>query len=214
MQSISTIIGTCDGYSHLWKNFDILFKKYWKLDTVNYIVGETIPFPYQGYESITPGQGSWGDRILTCLEQVQTPYVFFILEDYYLTEEISETVIQEHIELMEKYSANKIMLDVIGHGEYNLKLVEDGLYMFNTHSNYLNSVQPSIWDTDYLKTVLKRHYSPWQFELEGNAFTSSISPKILIKARHQPIYFNYARVGGKVSHGWEAIFEKENLKQY
>jgi hypothetical protein len=211
MKTLSTVIGTCDSYSHLWKNFDILFKRYWKVDTDNYIVGETLPFPYQDYKSILPGQESWGSRILTCLEQVETPYVFFILEDYYLTEQIDEITIQEHITLLEKYNADKIMLDVTGHGEYRLELLEDNLYMFNLSSNYLNSVQPAIWRTDYLKTVLKEHYNPWQFELEGNTYTASISPKILIKPRQVPIYFNYARVGGKISEGWETLFEKENL---
>jgi len=213
MRTISAVIGTCDSYSHLWKNFDILFKRYWKLETANYIAGETLPFPYEGYKSVLPGQCDWGARMLACLEQVQTPYVFFILEDYYLTEEIDETAIQEHIALLEKYNADKIMLDIIGHGEYSLKLLEDNLYVFDLNSNYLNSVQPSIWKTEYLKTVLKKYYSPWQFELEGNLFTSSISPKVLIKARQQPIYFNYARVGGIVSNGWEVVFQKENLTQ-
>jgi hypothetical protein len=211
MKSISTIIGTCDSYSHLWNNFHILFKKYWKLNTANYVVGETLSFPYEGYKNILPGQGDWGARMLACLDQVQTPYVFFILEDYYLTEQIDEATLQEHVALLEKYNADKIMLDVIEHGEYNLQLLEDGLYIFDLSSNYLNSIQPSIWKTDYLKMVLKSYYNPWQFELEGNIFTSSISPKILIKARQQPIYFNYARVGGKISNGWESIFKKENL---
>lgn len=211
MKDISTVIGTCDSYSYIWKNFDILFKRYWKSDTPNYVVGETLPFPYEGYKNILPGQGKeWGERILTCLEQVKTPYVFFILEDYYLTEEINQSILQEHITLLEKYNADKIMLAEM-HGAYSLNLLEDGLYSFNIYSNYLNSVQPAIWKTDYLKSVLREYYSPWQFELEGNTFTSSISPKILIKLRQEPIYFNYARVGGRVSEGWEEVFRKENL---
>jgi hypothetical protein len=30
---LSVIIGSCDSYQPLWKNFDILFKRYWNLNT-------------------------------------------------------------------------------------------------------------------------------------------------------------------------------------
>lgn len=213
MDNISVLIGSCDSYSHLWQNFNKLFQKYWKLETKNYFVGETIFLPFDGYVNIIPGRHEWGKRILTGLDQVKTEYVWFILEDYYITEPITKEFIQEHINILEEYNADKIMVDWISHGEYKLTHLKDDLYQFNNDSNYLNSVQPSIWKTSYLKQVLRPEYSPWDFELKGNTFTSTLNPKILVKARTSPIYFNYARVGGKLSDGWEQIFEKENLKQ-
>lgn len=213
MDNISVLIGSCDSYSHLWQNFNKLFQKYWKLETKNYFVGETIFLPFDGYVNIIPGRHEWGKRILTGLDQVKTEYVWFILEDYYITEPITKEFIQEHINILEEYNADKIMVDWISHGEYKLTHLKDDLYQFNNDSNYLNSVQPSIWKTSYLKQVLRPEYSPWDFELKGNTFTSTLNPKILVKARTSPIYFNYARVGGKLSDGWEQIFKKENLKQ-
>lgn len=210
---LTVVIGSCDSYQSLWKNFDILYKRYWKLNTKNIFVGETIELPYSGYENVLPGLNlPWGQRMLAGLEQVTTPYVCFLLEDYYLTELISEEFIQEHINLLEQLNAQKVMFDKIYPPDvYSLTKLEEDIYQFDNHSMYLNSVQPAIWKTEYIKQVLHPSYSPWQFELDGNAFTQTLKPKIILKSRKKSVYFNYARVGGRVSEGWQEVFIKEGL---
>ena len=167
--NISVLIGTCDAYSPLWKNFDILFQKYWQLPTKNILVSETEVFSNNHYQTVTPGKKPWGERVLESLELIDTEYVFFILDDYYLTESFTQEFIDDHIKILEKHNAVKIMTD-IDYGEpiYYLDHIQDDLYKFKMSSDYLNSVQPAIWKTDYLKQVLKPEYSPWNFEIEGN----------------------------------------------
>lgn len=210
---LSVLIGTCDLYRPLWRNFDILYKRYWKLDTKNIFVGETIPIPYEEYYNVLPGINlPWGLRMLEGLKQVSTPYVCILLEDYYFTETVSDDFISEHINILESYNADKVMFDKLYPSDvYSLTQLSENLYQFLTHSNYLNSIQPAIWRTDYLHKVLKPNYSPWQFELDGNSYAQTLNPKIILKAREKSVYFNYARVGGRVSEGWQEVFIKENL---
>jgi hypothetical protein len=116
------------------------------------------------------------------------------------------------MDLLNQYNAVKIMMDIdYGEPTYYLEHIEDDLYKFKNHSSYLNSVQPSIWKTSYLKQVLKPEYNPWQFEIEGNAYTQSIEPLILLKKRDSHMYFNFVRIGGRISEGWEQLYQKENL---
>lgn len=211
--NISVLIGSCDAYSPLWKNFDILFQRYWQLPTKNIIVSETEIFNNPHYITTTPGKLQWGARILDALEQIDTEYTFFILDDYYLTEPFTQEFIDNHINILEKYNAQKIMPD-IDYGEpiYYLDHIQDDLYKFKMSSDYLNSVQPAIWKTDYLKQVLKPEYSPWNFEVEGNEYTKTLNPTILLKARPEHMYFNFVRIGGIISEGWEQLYIKENLQ--
>lgn len=230
-KKITTLIGSCDSYSPLWKNFDILYDRYWGLETENILVSETInqldtPF-IQNYKVLTDGTGlKWGERILKSLDHIQTPYVFFILDDYYLTEPITEKYINDNIELMEKYNANKMVFDVIT-PEYSLKELEKNkIYQFNMSSEYLNSLQPAIWEVNYLKKVLKPEYSPWDFEVAGNGFAAQQNGTILLNRLDPPtdkeitiqnksiecrFYHNFVRIGGKISEGWEELYRKENL---
>jgi hypothetical protein len=210
--NISVLIGSCDAYSPLWKNFDILFQRYWHLPTKNIIVSETEVFNNSHYITTTPGKGPWGSRILDALEQINTEYTFFILDDYYLTEPFTQEFIDDHIKILEEYNAVKIMPD-IDYGEpiYYLDHIKEDLFKFKMSSDYLNSVQPAIWKTEYLKQVLKPEYSPWNFEVEGNEYTKTLNPTILLKARPEHMYFNFVRIGGRISEGWEQLYLKENL---
>lgn len=209
---ISVIIGSCDKYSKLWKNFDILFKKYWKINSRNILVSETKTFYNYNYITYTPGKAEWGSRMIGSLNLIDTKYVFLILDDYYLTEYFTYDFIDNHIKIMENYNAVKIMCD-IDYGEpiYSLDYLKEDLYKFKMSSDYLNSVQPAIWKTDYLKQVLKPNYSPWNFEIEGNEYTKTLNPTILLKARPKHMYFNLVRRGGILSEGWEQVYIKENL---
>ena len=230
-KKITTLIGSCDSYSPLWKNFDILYNKYWGLNTHNILVSETInkletPF-LKDYQVLTDGTGlKWGERMLKSLDHIKTPYVFFILDDYYFTQPLTEDFINSKIELMGKYNANKIVFDVLT-PEYGLiELEKDKLYQFKMSSEYLNSVQPAIWEVDYLKKVLKAEYSPWDFEVAGNDWASQQNGIILLDRLDPPtsgnitiqnksikhrFYHNFVRVGGKISEGWEELYRKENL---
>ena len=176
-------------------------------------MSETEVFSNNHYQTITPGKKPWGERVLESLELIDTEYVFFILDDYYLTESFTQEFIDDHIKILEKHNAVKIMTD-IDYGEpiYYLEHIEEDLYKFKMTSDYLNSIQPAIWKTSYLKQVLKPDYSPWDFEIKGNDFTKTLNPIILLKARPEHMYFNFVRIGGRISEGWEQLYIKENLQ--
>jgi len=211
MTNIDVLIGSCDNYSYLWKNFDILFQKYWKLSTKNVLVGETINFNNPNYITVTPGVTPWGYRILKALELITSKYVFFILDDYYLTEPFTQDFINNHITILEKHNAVKIMMDIdYGKPIYHLDHIENDLYKFNIESEYLNSVQPAIWETKFLKKVLHPNFSPWDFETCGNEYTKTLNPLILLKARPKHMYFNLIR-RGMMDPGWKQLFLSENL---
>jgi hypothetical protein len=186
-----------------------LFRRYWQAKTTDIFIGETIPLP--NYKNVLV-QGPWGQRMLAGLDEVTTDYTVFILEDYYLEEIITDQFLNDHVAILEEHGADKIMFDILcPYGAYSLTSLGSDLYSFNNHSQYLNSIQPSIWRTDYLRKVLKPNMSPWEFEIDGNPYAQSLNPRILLKARLEKIYFNFCRRGGVFSEGWQEFLVKENL---
>lgn len=209
---IATMIGSCDDYCFLWKNFDTLFKKYCFFDTKKYLVTEDIKNFSTDYQIISPGKLPWGARLLTCLNQIEEDYVFFILDDYYFNTIIDQTFIDNQIECMEKYSADKIIFHP-GDDLWwaTLHSLEEDLSLFDLRSQYLNSVQPAIWRVDYLKKALLPIYNPWEFELNGNNHSASLNPKILLRKLPKPMYFNLVRKGKVFSKGAVEFLKSENL---
>ena len=137
---LTILVGTCDAYSSIWENFNILFKRYWNIDCEIIIVGETIPMKGDNYINVLPGLGlSWGQRILAGIDQIKTEYVCFILDDYYMTTKIDNSFMQTHIDIMNQYSAEKIMFEIVDDWvEYKLTHMKDSLYKLMVGSDLRN----------------------------------------------------------------------------
>jgi hypothetical protein len=102
--NITGIVGTCDSYLDLVPNYIKLFTKYSSLNPF-LIIGETQTL--ESIEVFTPGKKPWGERLLNGLEHINTKYILFTLEDYYLQTPI-DSYIKHSIDIMENNDLDKI----------------------------------------------------------------------------------------------------------
>jgi hypothetical protein len=169
---ITMLIGTCDSYCFLWENFALLCNANWSVESKKIFVSETKRAEIDGYDTHLPGKICWTNRIISALEEVKTDYVFFVLEDYFLTEHITQEEIDLYIEFMEEKKANKIMIEPLSYlMKYNMKnhnkFKGRFVYKVEDYSDFISSIQPSLWRKDYLLQLLKPEWSPWDFECTG-----------------------------------------------
>lgn len=214
---ITLLIGTCDSYSILWDNFVVLADKYFKVNCNKYFVTENKITEYKGYKTIIPGNLPWSDRMLYALNTINTKYTLFVLEDYYFTEPLDESEISMHIDFMESVNANKAMLEIKCNRAYNLDHygytnTNKEICKLNANSDYLTSVQPSIWKTAHLKNCMVPGWSPWDFEIKGTELIRNKETDTYLIVRQQKPYWNAVRKGMKLSEGWADIKARENLK--
>ena len=215
---ITLLIGTCDSYSFLWDNFTTLCDKHWLVDCEKIFISETKKVEATGYKTHLSGNGPWTDRIISALETVETEYTFFILEDYFLTEVIDQSEIDLHIEFIKEFDANKVMMEPLS---YLMKYDMGNFIDFNGRrayrvmdkSDYLTSVQPSVWKTDFFKKVIHKDWNPWQFECTGTDMIRGGDNRVYDMLRDKKIYWNAVRRGGNISPGWEDIKSRFNLKE-
>jgi len=215
MKNITLLIGTCDSYSILWNNFVTLTDKYWNIDCKKIFVTETKIPNYPGYDVHAPGKLPWSDRMASALKSIDTEYVFFILEDYFFTEEINQEEILFHTNFLEEVKGNKVMLDVwcrhltlINERKWN----DRTLYRLSPHSNYLTSMQPSVWKTDHLKKCMKENWSPWEFEIPGTNNIKGSEHGTYLMLRDHKLYWNAVRQGLKLCPGWDEIKQLHQLQ--
>jgi len=82
------------------------------------------------------------------------------------------------------------------------------------NSNYLISMQPSIWRKEFLLNVLKPEYSPWDFELKGSRQIKNKETGIYIDRAVPTVYFNAVRRGFIKTVGWEDFRKQQKLKDF
>lgn len=213
MNNITLLVGSCDDYSFLWDNFIKLCNKYWEPQCKKIIVSETLTRGIKDYEfSTTSRDLNWSDRMITAINNIETDFVFFILDDYFLREDISNEFISQSIDFLERENGNKLIFTTIPTDIYKLSHIKDDLYKMNDDSDYLTSVQPAIWRKSFLLDCLQKNWNPWQFEIEGTNLIKNQDNKIYLKHKIESIYFNAVRKGKIMSDGWEDFYSKHNLK--
>jgi len=220
---LTVLIGTCDAYRVLWKNFSICFNKFWPHLTHNVVVGETQEMPLYTstfFTTLLCGDGvSWAQRMRQGAELAHD-HIFFILEDYFLCYQYTKEQLNQYMSDMDKYNIDRLQ---IGPSDFQM-YKEDPLVPYqrlDSTSNYLICMQPSIWRKDFLLQALDPSYSPWEFELKGTKAVQASLPRIYYDSSlpftSRPgdnLYFNAVRKGFQKSEGWEDFREAHNLEDF
>jgi hypothetical protein len=221
-ENLTVLIGSCDSYSILWKNFQICFDRYWDHDTDNIFVTEqkiVDNFTKKHFKSVLSSKKSWGARMLDGISECKTKYVLFLLEDYFLDYKYSESQLEEYIDLMNLNTIDRLQISPSDFQSYNRlnENVSCNKYLqFNKYSLYSISMQPSIWNVDYLKYVLLPEYSPWDFEINGSQKIANDlrSHSIFIDSTMQNVYFNAVRKGFIKNNNWDSFRIKHCLEDF
>lgn len=209
--NLTTLVVTCDAYLSLVPNFIKLYSKYIEPTLPIIFVGENLAV--EGVNWVLPGSRSWGARVIDGLDQIHTEYVFFLLEDYYLSQRLSTDYLEFLIKFMDREKANKVMLSTIPpEANYKYSGTVDTIKKVSDFSEWLASVQPSIWRVSHLRKMLKPEYSPWDTEILGSKDLLGKDVRHYAVKLDEPIYFNVAGKGGHLRDGWEQFFAKEGLK--
>ena len=212
MIDLAVLIGTCDAYSPLWPNFLTCFEKYWKVDTQEIIfAGETKQV--DNYPTHMPGLNlTWATRILETLEKIESNNIFFILDDYFLSEEMPSERMHKYLADFAKYDMNRLQISARTGGQtYHKSNIP---YVEIANERYVIACQPSIWKKQWIIETLDPSYSPWDFEMIGSHKLANKETCTYIAEVEKHIYFNAVRRGFKKSEGWEGFREREGLPDF
>ncbi|MDR1262507.1 MAG: hypothetical protein LBK46_03330 [Oscillospiraceae bacterium] len=196
-------ISSCDAYSDLWKPFFTLFAKYWP-DCPYPIVlaSETKTFSFPGldiqcprfYKPGTPPP--WGELNIRTLESINSPFIFFMLDDFFIFQPVDQPFMDRSIDWMENDSK-------IGRFQWRLgsRIHRPGKYAPYAEEYIEQFVRvcafPAIWRRDLLIRSILPHENPWQWEIEGTK-RSKRWPEKLYSAHWFPIKYPF---GGALCRG-------------
>jgi hypothetical protein len=210
---VTLLIGTCDRYSFLWDNFVKLCNKYWNVDSVKMFAGENLQVKHKGYYTVMCGNISWSDIIKKSLKYITTEYVFFVLDDYYFRQPITEDFIKTGIDFLKANDdANKLAFTSAFCEYYTVQHIGGKYFKMLDNSDYLTTTQPALWKTSFLNECLKESMNPWQFEIDGTSIIKNKTNKVYIH-NTEDIYFNVVNKG-RIIPEWDSFKKLEKLKDF
>lgn len=210
----SVLLSSCDAYSDTWMPFFALMNRYWKDCPYDvYLNTESLSFNTPcdfGFEvtALHPKNPAcrWGERMIDVLHQIDTPYIFLTLDDYFIKSELNQEVFNHCLELMEKDpSIASIQMDAARRVQEGKREIKDDKIILNElpKSGWKTHFIPTIWRKSVLLKWLRKHESIWGFELYGSQRAIWWHYKEKVLTLDAPVVYDYLWVDScsVIAHG-------------
>lgn len=168
---VTILMNSCDLYEDAWEPCLNLFKIQWPSCPYNFVINSETKI-YNGafnkVKTICPGTKTltWTERLKYALDRINTPYIVFTLEDYFLLEHVNEVIFEKAVKIMDDNSnvgmvalshTDKENLDT---GEYK----DDDFYSRVIDQKCMIWCRMNLYRREYLLKLLKMHETIWEFE--------------------------------------------------
>lgn len=155
MSLVSVLISSFDGYAFCWPAVCHGFSKYWPdCPYPIFLMSNVRDYEHPGIRMLhVDGGKDWTARMLSALSQLDSPYILYFQEDYWIREKVESARIAEYVGHMETHALNYIRLvakpppDEPFPHDSRLGVVADD-------APYRASVQNSLWRREVFRNLL------------------------------------------------------------
>lgn len=200
---VTILVNSCDKYEDAWHPF---FECLWHFagDLPYPIVLNTetkqYSSPHYAIHCVnTPGRQSWSSRLRHVLDSVETEFVFFLLEDYFLKDRFDARRFESVIDYM-KTRPDVAIVDIAPRWAdspeemeaVKLKYRDLEDYFEERNSQSFNiTCAPGVWRTDALRSLLRAHEDAWDFEIYVGIRAKKAGWKVIRYYAHTPTIYEY-----------------------
>ena len=206
------VISSFDGYADTWTPFFQLFFRYWPdCPFPVYLISNYLTYcdPRVTPINIIPDR-DWSTNLKIALQKINTDYIIYLQEDYFLKEQVDTPKILKALEVAQKEQALHLRL-IPDSPKKNFKNYQDFKEILKDKP-YLNSTQAAIWETKGLIDLLREGESGWDFEEKNGIKRARKTKRLFLCAEKQILnYLKTAIIQGKWHPQVKDIAQKENL---
>lgn len=181
---------------------------------------ETKSFSYPGIQvtvinSEKPNM-PWGKRLIEALKQIDTEYILFFLEDFWLDAPVDVIYFEKCRQWMRENNDVSCLSFQWTRGPN----IQDGrLERFERKQpdgDYRINCQAALWRRDRLIKLIRPHETPWEFEWWGTIRSKRYPDHIYTQIKESKPVFSYnLSLGGVVHKGrWNKSVVKPLAEQY
>jgi hypothetical protein len=172
----TVIVNSSDAYADCWGPFFTLFREYWPECSARILLNtEHAAFAFEGcaleatrVEALAGRRLTWSECLMACLDQVRTPVVLYLQEDYFLDAPVRAAEIGEFAGRMaEQPGVPHIGLTNFGACGPFAPTDDPRLWEIARRSRYRISCQAALWNVEVLRSYLRPGENGWMFEIYG-----------------------------------------------
>jgi len=192
------------------------FNKYWKECKYDVYWGSNGK-KIDNFESIAPkwkyihtsnNDLGWSKNLKDYLENIDTPYVLLLLDDFLILKKPKIELIEDGFDLMKKNNAVYLRLNDKPKAD---KKISNIFGTINYYSDYRSSLQPAIWKKDILLNLCDYNFNPWLFEWRAGIVQETIDD-VFLGVFEDIIFTQHCIEKGMWIENVLGIIEKEGIK--
>ncbi len=171
----SIIVSSCDGFRDVWHPFFTLFFRYWSDCPFRiYLTANRCSYDDIRIQTIRAGRDrGWATNMRRALEQIATPLVLYLQEDYFLTRQADTARIIALAEHALQEGAACVRIYPCPGPDEDLDEAR-GLGRISQHAEYRVSLQAAIWNREILQALITDGESGWDMEMKGTKRAADI----------------------------------------
>jgi hypothetical protein len=186
VNDLTIFVNTSDNFEDCWNPFFKLFATYWPGCPFLIVLNtETKDYSYPGLNirctKVAQGEKDrlgWSECLTRAFDFVNTPYILYLQEDYFLEEPVNQQSLIELLEVLRDESIGAIQL-FGADGPRPFYQMESPLILeVDKRTKWRLSLQSVLWKTAFLRSLVRHHESPWQLESYGSYRTRRSKLKI------------------------------------
>ena len=175
MRDCTILVNSCDKYEDAWNPFFKLLKKQWsdcQYDIVLSTETKTCKCDCFDVKTINSDpQLSWSARLKNTLNNIETEYVLFFLEDFFLLEKVRIDIFNQALNLIK--SNNEIGLIVFNKRNLGSTFPEntdfEKLFIeLDPKVKGRTNVLVGLWRKEFFLKLIVEDENPWEYENNSN----------------------------------------------
>lgn len=176
--NFTIFVNSSDGFEDCWFPFFTLLKKQWPNCNIPILLNtEFKDFQYEGlniictkvHEGILERKLTWSECLIRGLSKVNTPFILYMQEDYFLEQRVQYEIISSFLYKMDLNKDIKYigLTDIGNYGPFK-DFIEDSRLVIVGNNKYRISTQAALWDVCTLKSYVVPEENGWMFEIFGS----------------------------------------------
>lgn len=168
LDNLAMMVVSCDAYTELGKNFFELQERYmgW-FDGPRYFINESRSVDYPGVHVIHVGTDvNWSKKVELALQSIPEKYILFMLEDYFIGENVSRDRLCDAFDLIQQYGLSYYRITAIPKIHKKCSL-SNFLSPIPSNVRYGINLQAAIFERTFLERIISGpDRSAWEVEID------------------------------------------------
>ena len=174
--SVAIVVSSCDKFFDAWRPFAFFFRKFWPDCPFRvYLIVNRLRVRSDSFQPVAVGgDKGWASNMQVALEQVTTPYVLYMQEDYFLTAPVDRQQLADDFAYAFEHDAASFCFYGRSEIERDFAHINDRFGVVPRNSDGRTRCQVTLWKRDVLTSALRPGETAWNMEARGSERTRDL----------------------------------------